>query len=62
MKKAPKGKFRLIIENKFSETHIADDYPTLKRAEQAAKMIASKLQKCYIYDENGNCIDVYEQT
>jgi len=60
MKKAPQDMFRLIIENKYGESHIADDYPKESRARTAAKMISSKLQKCYIYDDKGNCIDVYE--
>ena len=60
MQKAPKGLFRLIIENKFGESHIADDYKKEKSARTAAKMIGSKLQKCYIYDDKGNCIDIYE--
>jgi len=60
MKKAPPTMFRLVIENKYGETHIADDYPKESRARTAANMIASKLQKCYIYDDKGNCIDVYE--
>lgn len=57
MHQAPENKFRLIVENMFSEKHIADDYPTEKRARTAAKMIGSKLQKCYIYNDKGVCLD-----
>ena len=57
--KPPPGKFRVIAENIYSEKHIVDDYPTEKRARSASKMIGSKLQKCYIYDDKGNCLDVY---
>jgi len=54
------NKYKLIAENIYGEKHIVDFYPTEKRARTAAKMIASKLQKCYIYDSNDICIDVYE--
>ena len=60
MHKAPKGMFRVIIEDIYSEKHIQGDYKTEKRARTAAKMIGSKLQKVYIYDSNDICIDVYE--
>ena len=52
--------YKLIAENIYGEKHIVYFYPTEKRARTAAKMIGSKLQKVYIYDSQGNCIDVYE--
>lgn len=59
MYKAPEGMFRVIIEDIYSEKHIQGDYKTEKRARTAAKMIGSKLQKCYIYDDKGVCLDLY---
>jgi hypothetical protein len=59
MHQAPKGKFRVIAENIYSEKHIVGDYPKQSRAFSAAKMIGSKLQKCYIYNDKGVCLEIY---
>jgi hypothetical protein len=58
MHKAPPNKFRVIAENIYSEKHIVDDYPKESRAKSAAKMIGSKMQKCYIYDDKGVCLEI----
>jgi len=59
MTKAEPNKFRVICKQTlYSEKHIVDDYPTLKRAEKAAKAINSKLQLCHIYNDKGILIDL----
>ena len=57
-RKAPKGMFRVICVDTFDAGDWVDgDYDTEETARKIAKGKGGTMQKAYVYDDTGKCLD-----